>query len=352
MKGAQALFRFLIDAQAKGEKTALVTITAVIGSSSRAPGTHMAVSETGAFLGSFSGGCVEAAVVGEAKRVMAGGQAEVVRFGQGSPYLDIRLPCGGGLDILFAPDPPAALLRSCCDALTARTSIILTCDRGGRFCAREADADDATGWQNDMFVTRHDPEMRLVIIGHGAETEALADLGLSFGAEICVLSPDAELVARLCERGANAHRLKTAARSVLLRSDRHTAIVMLFHDHEWEIALLAQALDLDAFFIGVMGSRATHRQRTDLLLDAGITPVAVGRITAPIGLIPAARDPQTLALSTLSQIVAHHADMVKAQTGSPFSVGQPADSRTGVTAAGLHAAMREKHSSLHQVFGA
>jgi xanthine dehydrogenase accessory factor len=96
MKGAAALFRFLIDRAGRGERTALVTITDVIGSASRAPGTHMAVSETGAWVGSLSGGCVEGAVVGEAKRVIEADHAELIRFGAGSPFIDIRLPVAAG----------------------------------------------------------------------------------------------------------------------------------------------------------------------------------------------------------------------------------------------------------------
>ena len=87
VKDAQRILRFILDAAERGTRTALVTITDVIGSSSRAPGTHMAVAEDGSYVGSFSGGCVEAAIVGEAQRVMAGGVAESLRLGAGSPFI-------------------------------------------------------------------------------------------------------------------------------------------------------------------------------------------------------------------------------------------------------------------------
>ena len=41
--------------------------------------------------------------LGEAAR--ASQKRGFVRYGVGSPYIDIRLPCGGGLDILIVPDP-------------------------------------------------------------------------------------------------------------------------------------------------------------------------------------------------------------------------------------------------------
>lgn len=87
--------RFLRDCAERGERAALVMLTDVTGSAARAPGEHMAVVESGRLLGSFSGGCVEAAVSAEAQEVLAERRARHVRYGDGSRNIDIRLPCGG-----------------------------------------------------------------------------------------------------------------------------------------------------------------------------------------------------------------------------------------------------------------
>ena len=79
---------------------------------------------------------------------------------------------------------------------------------------------------------------------------------------------------------------------------------MLFHDHDWETALLRQALAQEALFIGAMGSARTHANRLAALEAAGVPAEQAARVCGPIGLIPAARDPQTLALSVLSEVVA------------------------------------------------
>jgi xanthine dehydrogenase accessory factor len=310
MKGAGALFDFLINASERGERTALVTITDVTGSASRAPGTHMAVSETGAFQGSFSGGCVEAAVVGEAKRVIAGGKAELIRFGIGSRYLDIRLPCGGGLDFLVTPNPSIGMIGQARYLLQERFSVLLALGHDGSVSAAQAGTGCRSGWEDDVFRVRHDPELRLVIVGHGAETQALATLARGYGAEVAVLSPDTAIVEAVAACGAAAWHLKTAARTPLLRTDKHTAVVMLFHDHDWEDELLAQALEQNAFFVGAMGSRATHARRLARLERQGVPASSLARLVGPIGLIPATRDPDTLALSALSQIVGLYREAV------------------------------------------
>jgi len=76
---------------------------------------------------------------------------------------------------------------------------------------------------------------------------------------------------------------------------------------------MAEALASAAFYVGAMGSRKTHGERVRLLNDAGVDRTALDRIVAPIGLIPSSRDPETLALSTLSQIVDRYNAVIGAQ---------------------------------------
>lgn len=308
MKDARSIFRFLIEAEGRGERSALVTITAVIGRSSRAPGTHMAVSETGAFHGSLSGGCVEAAVVGEALRVIDEGRAELLRFGKDSPFIDIRLPCGGGLDLLIVPQPLQAAVRAADDRLRTRQPMTLSIGLDGALKV-EPCGHPASGWRGQMFHAAHRPDLRLFLLGHGTEVEALARLGVAYGVDVAVLTPGRDIVDAMAAQGIEAHWLKTPAATPHMRADRHSAIVLLFHDHDWEADLLMQAIGEDAFFIGAMGSRTTHAARLEQLRAKGVSETELRRIRGPIGLIPATRDPDTLALSVLAEIVAlyeHH----------------------------------------------
>jgi xanthine dehydrogenase accessory factor len=66
---------------------------------------------------------------------------------------------------------------------------------------------------------------------------------------------------------------------------------------------MKQALHSPAFYVGAMGSRKTHELRLQYLADIGVPAEKSDRMVAPIGLIPSTRDPATLALSTLAQVV-------------------------------------------------
>ena len=85
---------------ARGEKVALATVVAVRKSAPRPPGAKMAVSESGAFVGSVSGGCVEGAVVEVAEEVLRGGEPRLLHFGIADDEAwGVGLPCGGEIDV-------------------------------------------------------------------------------------------------------------------------------------------------------------------------------------------------------------------------------------------------------------
>jgi xanthine dehydrogenase accessory factor len=304
---------FLQSRIAEEKRVVLVTITAVIGSSSRSEGTHMAVCEDGRWVGSLSGGCTEAAVVGEALRVLKSGKAEQLRFGSGSPFIDIKLPCGGAIELLMLPDPDAVQIAAARTHLEKRMPVLLNMALDGSLAVNEAVAGQTTGWSEGRFWVRHDPAMRLLVIGHGEEVPALATLAHTYGATVEIFTPDKTHIEKTSHLAIKGHWLKTPDRSPALQSDRWSAVIFLFHDHDWELQLMQQALEQDSFFIGAMGSPKTHASRLAALTAAGIGQDQCARIKGPIGLIPSTRDPQTLALSVLAQLVEEYRRKISAQ---------------------------------------
>lgn len=303
----KSVCQFLIDAKARQSRTVLVTVGAVEGSSMRNPGTIMGVAEDGSFAGSLSGGCIENAVVAEALDVLRADQPRVVRFGAGSPYLDIRLPCGGGLDLAFHPLNHEPVAAQCLASIDARQPFAIRTGPGG--------VQHLTGWHPAQFdpmsgaaIFGHWPEPQLQIIGHGAGVEALAVLGRTHGCSIRILTSDARIIAQLRERGIEAQLLKRTDQTELLAGDPWTATIFLFHDHDWEIALIERALDLPHFYIGAMGGRRAHEWRSTALRAQGVSEPAIASIHAPLGLFHSSRDPQTLALSALAEVIRAYQD--------------------------------------------
>lgn len=295
------ILRFILSRTDERLNTVLVTLTGIEGVSSRAIGAQMAIAEDGQYVGSFSGGCVEAAVVAEALGTLASGNAKLVRFGAGSPYLDIRLPCGGGIDLLFNPRPDPQAIADIVALLDARKMATLRLSRTGLTMADAAAPQP--GWQDDSFDISYLPRLRIVAIGQGEDLTGLARLAHGFGADVAALTPDRRALAELTARGIDTIELLTRTTLPPVHTDAWTAIVFLFHDRDWEEGLLPQAVHLPGFYFGAVGSRRTHATRLERLRIAGIPEHLLDTLRGPIGLIPATRDPATLALSILSEIV-------------------------------------------------
>jgi len=89
-----------VDWHQAGQRVALATVVRTWGSAPRRPGSHMAIEESGHFVGSVSGGCVEAAVVSSARQVMATGVPQLLEFGvTDEEAWAVGLACGGQVDI-------------------------------------------------------------------------------------------------------------------------------------------------------------------------------------------------------------------------------------------------------------
>lgn len=303
MNGVLKILRFLNAAMKRGERCALVTLTDVTGSSTRSPGTHLAVSEAGEWCGSFSGGCVESAVVAEAMRVIREGKTQLIRFGAGSRFIDIRLPCGGGINLLFTPAPPADIVANAIETMEQRRPVTLSLEMDGKLGLVAAPT-RKDGWSNGIFQVTHHPHLRLFLLGHGEEVLSLARIGSAFGADIALWTPDHAFVDKIGNGDVAVKKLWTSKALPIMPSDPWTAIIFLFHDHDWESDLLVQALTSSAFYIGAMGSRTTQARRFTELKRKGLSCREISRLFAPIGLIPASRDPDSLAVSILSEVVA------------------------------------------------
>lgn len=86
--------------RADGRKVALATVVSTWGSSPRPVGSQMAVNDTGSMIGSVSGGCIEGAVVDEARKAMEDGEPRLLSFGVSNELAwEVGLACGGRVQV-------------------------------------------------------------------------------------------------------------------------------------------------------------------------------------------------------------------------------------------------------------
>ena len=281
-----------------GAEIALAVVTATQGGAVRAPGALMAVSRSGDYAGYVSGGCIDADVRLNAMAAMDSGQLRKLRYGEGSPFGDIRLPCGGAIDVLIVPNVTPDTISMMHDRLDKREIVQFAALDSG-----DIHIDVASG-EASLFQTVFKPKLSLRIAGRGADCLALARLASASGFGLRMQLPDEADYEAVRSAGIGpVDRLTTPCNPVPVEDDSATAFVLMFHDAHWEAALLRQALDGPAFFIGAVGSAKTHAKRCESLRAAGMSAHDIQRIRGPVGLVPSMRDASMLAISTLAEIV-------------------------------------------------
>lgn len=282
-----------------GKVCALIFVTATEGGAVRARGAIMAVGPE-SMVGYISGGCIDADVALQARAACQDGQPRALRYGAGSPFVDLPLPCGGAIEVLILPEPDQAVLVTAHTALMARQQVDLAVSRTGELCVRDIDTPPGTG----DFVFTYTPKLRLRIAGRGADALALARIADSAGyATRLQLVDEVDLDAAQAAGLTEVEKLSTPGALTEADDDPWTAFVLLFHDRDWEVPLLQQALSGPAFYIGAVGSARTHANRCDALRAAGCDNCQIARVHGPIGLVGSLRDASMLAVSVLAEIV-------------------------------------------------
>lgn len=101
------------------------------------------------------------------------------------------------------------------------------------------------------------------------------------------------------------------------RIDARTVVCVLTHDPKFDVPLLESALRLKLAYVGAMGSRRSHRQRIDALLEAGTPLEFLERLHSPIGLDLGAVTPAEVAVSITAEIIAGRGAASRETPGVP-----------------------------------
>jgi xanthine dehydrogenase accessory factor len=81
------------------------------------------------------------------------------------------------------------------------------------------------------------------------------------------------------------------------------AICVLTHDHKFDVPAIAAAVKTGVGYLGAMGSRRTHEQRTARLREAGLTEGEIARVMSPVGLDIGARTPEETAVAICAEVI-------------------------------------------------
>src|SRR4029079_4314990 len=104
-----------LDWLSEGRRVALATVIQTWGSAPQPVGSQLLIDADGNFLGSVSGGCVEAEVITEAADVIASGEPRSLECGvEDAAAWKVGLACGGSIRVFVEPlagDSPDGVLH-------------------------------------------------------------------------------------------------------------------------------------------------------------------------------------------------------------------------------------------------
>lgn len=305
-----------------GERFAIATLVAVEGSAPREPGAQMLITAS-EYWGFLSGGCIEADVARHAREAIAAGAARTLRYGEGSPWIDIKLACGSGITVLVEPVPYGDLAaETLMQGFAARCPVLWESDGSARCAALGSDA-PAFAWDGETYVRLFEPAARLVLIGEDGAALAAAAIASDAGMEVVLVNPGGPEAPPY--PGLSYRRTAPAHALTAIGIDRWTAVAVLSHDREDDESGLAAALRSDAFYVGAIGARARLDMRCARLRGHGVDEADIARLHAPIGLQGFGKAPRDIALSLVAEVAqAFHARAAAARSaGASISSTAP-----------------------------
>ncbi|NNE73011.1 MAG: sulfurylase large subunit [Acidimicrobiales bacterium] len=161
----------------------------------------------------------------------------------------------------------------------------------------------------NVFIESFAPPPQMLIFGAVDFTGALTRVARILGYRVTVC--DAREVFATKQRFPMAHDVVVSWPNTLLDAvgpslGPRDAVCILTHDNKFDVPAVISSLATDVGYIGVMGSRKTHDNRTARLIEAGVDEAGLARLQSPIGLDIGARTPEETAVSIVAEIIALH----------------------------------------------
>ena len=301
--------RVLADAlawQQVGHEVTLVTVVQTWGSAPRPPGALLAVRGDGRVSGSVSGGCVEDDLITRIKAGERSARPAIIAYGVSQDEaMRFGLPCGGTLRLVQEPLTDTrwlqdVLARTANHRLVSRTLTLAT----GEVTLADASRQQSMQFDGLSLTTVFGPRFRLLLIGAGQLSQAVAQMAQMVDFEVLVCDPRDEYLSAmtvpgvLCVPGMPDDAVRE------LQSDVHTAIVALTHDAKLDDMALLEALKSDAFYVGALGSARNQAARKKRLADHfDLCADELARLHGPVGLRIGAKTPGEIAVSIVAQII-------------------------------------------------
>jgi xanthine dehydrogenase accessory factor len=147
------------------------------------------------------------------------------------------------------------------------------------------------------------------IVGAGHIAQKLAPLTTMVGFQTFVLDDREDFI--------SPDRFPSVDKCILLENfenvfqalpiDNQSYVVIVTRGHQFDKSVLGQALETEATYVGMIGSRRKIKLTFDALLFDGVSEVELSHVHSPIGLNIGAETPEEIAISIVAELIQHRA---------------------------------------------
>ena len=290
----------------EGHPVWLVTVIETWGSAPRPPGALLCLRGDGQVAGSVSGGCVEDDLIDRLRHGERVAHPSLIAYGvTKEEAARFGLPCGGNLRLVQEPLQSVGwiddvLARTARHELVARSLVLAT----GEVTVEAASRGDAFSFDGSSLRALFGPRWRLLIIGAGQLSRAVAQMALALDFEVICCDPREEYGLTWDIPGTTFSTAMPDDLVQELQLDPHSAVVAVTHDPKLDDLVLLEALKSPAFYIGALGSRGNTAKRRERLKLFDLTEAEIDRLHGPIGLDIGSKTPAEIAVAIVAEIVA------------------------------------------------
>jgi xanthine dehydrogenase accessory factor len=249
------LWEEIVSLRRQGRRGALATIINVRGSIPSFKTAKMLVRDDGSIVGTVGGGCVEADVWQAAREVMEEEKPRTLTFNLNqNPRYDTGLVCGGTLEVYLEPILPVPLVY---------------------------------------------------LFGAGHVAQNVYKVAHTAGFDVVVVDDR--------ESYANAERFPQAREVIAedfeaalarITSNENTYLVIVTRGHRDDMRVLRWAVQTNARYVGMIGSKRKVLTIYKELEQEGLDPQLFERVMAPVGLEIGAVTPEEIAVSIVAEMIA------------------------------------------------
>ena len=297
------------------ERSVLVTLVALEGSSYRKPGVRMLISESGQMVGAVSGGCVEKEIKLQAQEVFDTSSAKLMTYD--GRY---RLGCEGILYLLIEPlelcvNETDTIITHLEAKLTATVNTfyplevgvnkysgsVLTIHGKDYLTHTSIDQED-----KECFQQKLDPLFELFIFGAEHDSAVLSEIASKLGWRITLIAPADEQKTIEDFKGVSVLLTPLFSEVGDLPIHEKSAVIIMTHSISKDVQYLLELTEKRPAYVGLLGPAHRRERLIEQVLEfkPETDDTFIDLLRGPAGINIGAISAEEIAISIIGEILA------------------------------------------------